>query len=300
MKLALILLIVIAVISGLSTFVIQGESNEYYIENYPLLGSLFIKIGFTNFFRSMFFIALMGLFFINLSMCTIKRLYKEITGAIKLRLGPDFIHIGLLILIVGGSINVLLEQEASVMLSIGDEISVGDYIVTLNDFEFLKYENGAPKDWISNLTIKKTDGEIVRDNFEIEVNKPVRFSGFSIFQSRYNVINFAQLESEDKQIHIVKSGYMFDSRGKRYILDDVEPGKSALFQVVDEENHTDYYRYNIGSILGGFKVLDTSRELSSGLLIKREPAYIMNYIALVLMLAGFLIAYIQKIGVKEK
>jgi cytochrome c biogenesis protein ResB len=299
-KLALILLIIIATVTGLSTFVIQGESEQFYLENYPLLGSFFIKIGFINFFRSIPFLILMGLFFINLSLCTVKRIYKEITGLIKIRIGPDTIHVGILLLLIGGSINIILEQQASVMLSIGDEITVGEYKLHLNSFEFLEYKNGTPRDWISNLTVEELNGGIIRDGINIEVNKPLRFRGFSVFQSRYNVINSVELESDSKEKFIVKSGYMFENRGSTYILDSVNPGLSSFFRVKDGEGNTHYYEFKIGSRLGDLKVVDSSRELSSGLLIKREPAYQINYIALVLMLTGFIITYIQKIGEKEK
>ncbi len=300
MKLALVLLILIALITGLSTFVIQGESPEFYLETYPLLGAFFLKIGFNEFFRSIIFIVLMGLFFINLSLCTIKRIFKEITKQIKVKIGPDFIHIGLLILLIGGSLNIIGEQKGSVMLSIGDEITIGDYFLVLNDFEFLEYENGAPKDWISHITVRNTSGDILKDNIPIEVNKPLMFGGYSVFQSRYNVVNFVELESDDHESSILKSGYMFENRDKTYILEDVDPGVSSYFRVLDADGHTEFFEYKVGSKLGEFKVIDSNRELSSGLLIKKEPGYILNYLALILMLIGFFITYIQKIGVKEQ
>lgn len=299
-KLALILLILIALITGLSTFVIQGEKPEFYLETYPLLGAFFLKIGFNDFFRSIIFIVLMAMFFINLSLCTVKRIYKQITHQIKVKIGPDFIHVGLLILLIGGALNILGEQKASVMLSIGDSITLGDYYLTLNDFEFLEYESGAPKDWISHISVTDSSGDILKDNVQIEVNKPLRFGGYSVFQSRYNVINFVELESDDHESSILKSGYMFDHRDRTYILEDVNPGLSSYFRVLDSHGHAEYYEFKVGSRLGDFKVVDSNRELSSGLLIKKEPGYILNYLALILMLVGFFITYIQKIGVNEQ
>ncbi len=234
MKLAIVILTTIATLSGLSTFIIQGESRDFYTKTLSGFGDFLFSIGFTDFFKSYLFLSVLVLFFINMLFCTIKRLKKEFTKAIPFRIGPDIIHIGLLMLLIGGSINLLSEQEGSVMLKPGKHITLEEYKIILDDFKFIKYNNGAPKDWISTVTVTK-GSEVLIEKRDIEVNKPLRFKGYGIFQSRYKII----------------------------------PTKDG-------------------------------ERLYTGLLIKKEPAYYLNLIALIVMLLGLSITYIHKFLKRNK
>lgn len=299
MKLAIVLLTTIAIITALSTLIIQGENPEYYLEHYPKLGTLFIITGFSNFFRSITFIILIALFFINLFLCTCKRIYKEFTKKIKINVGPDIIHIALLLLIIGGSINIVGQHEKTVMMNVGDEVKVGEFIVKLNEFNFLKYANGSPKDWVSNISIFNSVGNVISQNINVEVNKPLRLKEFAIYQSHYNVVNIVELESKTNKTYVIKSGYMFNIKNKSYILAEVDPGVSCLFQVNDENDHTEFVKYDIGQKIGDFTLINSSNELLSGLLIKVEPGFYINLIGYILMFIGFVYTYVQKLGVKE-
>lgn len=232
MKLALILLFLIIITAGLSTFVIQGQDLDFYREHFGGLGEVLFRIGFTNFFNSWFFLLLLLLFFINMLFCTIKRIYKQIKKTINLRPGPDIIHIGLLLLLIGGLINILWELEATVMMRPGEEITITQYRVVLDDFQFIKYKSGAPKDWLSSLSIY--DGESLLKRQVVEVNKPLRFKGYSIFQSQYKYI----------------------------------PTKEG-------------------------------QVLLSGLLIREEPAYLLNLISFYIILIGFIYTYLHKLKERE-
>jgi cytochrome c biogenesis protein ResB len=152
-KLAIVLILIITFTSIISTFIPQNKEILFYMETYRKFTSWFILTsGFNSFFKSYIFIVPSVLFFLNLSVCTFDRLKGRIKRKAKNRFGPDILHVGLLILIIGGMITFMGRTEAFVRMEEGEVISLtGGYTLTLKDFDFLKYENGRPKDWISTV-----------------------------------------------------------------------------------------------------------------------------------------------------
>ena len=147
-KLAIVLILIITFTSIISTFIPQNREASFYIETYSRIASWFIlSTGFDSFFKSFIFIFPSILFFVNLAVCTFDRLTGRLKRKVKKRFGPDILHIGLLILIVGGIITFTGRTEAFVKMAEGEKISLtGGYTLTLKSFDFLKYENGRPKD----------------------------------------------------------------------------------------------------------------------------------------------------------
>ncbi len=298
-KLAIIILSILILSLAFSTFISQGKEKSYYIDHYPVIGSFIYNIGFSNYTKSVMFTVLITLFFINLSLCTIRRVYREITKKIKIKIGPDLIHIGLLLLIIGGSFNIAWEQKGVVLLTVGDEISLGSVSLVLDSFDFYKYDNGLPKDWVSGITIKGHDDQV--SNFEIEVNKPLRIKGVSVFQNSYNIVNSVGLRSvnNDKDYEL-KIGNEFEFMEKQYRLSDVTPGISATFNIEDKMGVNVKKEFFIGDRVGNFDLIRSNEKFYSGLMIKREPGYLLIYISLILLLVGFTITYIQKIGERKE
>lgn len=178
-----ILLLLLLISAGLSTFIIQGESFDFYSSEMGVWGRILYRIGFTEFFHSWIFILLLSLLFFNMLLCTFKRVIREFKGIIKWRPGPDIIHIGVLLLIIGGIINTLWALEATVFMARGESITIDRYRVTLEELEHKKYSSGETKDWLSTLVVSH-DGEIIKEQV-VEVNRPLRFGGYSIFQAEY-------------------------------------------------------------------------------------------------------------------
>jgi cytochrome c biogenesis protein len=58
-----------------------------------------------------------------------------------------------------------------------------DFIIRCNEFEVSFYENGAPEEFRSNLTIIEDGQESLTT--DIRVNHPLRYKGINIFQSSY-------------------------------------------------------------------------------------------------------------------
>ena len=74
-KLALIVLIILAVTSIIGTLIKQGQTPAYYVQEYGSgLARFFTALDFTNMYSSWWYIVLLGLFAVNLLVCSIERL----------------------------------------------------------------------------------------------------------------------------------------------------------------------------------------------------------------------------------
>ncbi|MGK2943735.1 MAG: cytochrome c biogenesis protein ResB [Desulfuromonadales bacterium] len=74
-KLALIVLIILATTSIIGTLIKQGQTPAYYVQEYgPSLARIFERLDITNMYSSWWFVALLCLFAINLVICSIERL----------------------------------------------------------------------------------------------------------------------------------------------------------------------------------------------------------------------------------
>jgi len=162
MKLALILIIFLALYAAVSG--ITGKGSEA--------------------FRSPFFLVPLGLFALNLVSCTAYRLYREISGRQMWHVGPDLVHIALILMIISGLISLFGRWEGQVALSPGEAARLDEtHVVVLEEFRIEHYENGAPKEWVSALVVSSKGGET--KNAEVRVNHPARVGPYLIYQSSW-------------------------------------------------------------------------------------------------------------------
>ena len=74
-KLALITLFLLAATSIFGTLIKQGQAPAYYVQEYgPKLARLFEKLGLTSMYGSWWYLTILGLFAINLLVCSLQRL----------------------------------------------------------------------------------------------------------------------------------------------------------------------------------------------------------------------------------
>lgn len=297
LPLAIGLLALLALFSGLSTFLPQGQESSFYISNYPVWGEFFLSLHLHNFFRSFVFLIPAGLFFINLFLCTVIRTVKEIKGIIPFKPGPDIVHIALLVLITGGFINTLFSQKATVLLSEGQEITLDNYTLRLDSFDFYTYRDGTPKDWISRLSLWPTENPEAIRSKEIEVNDPLRKGGYSFYQSSYKIIHSAELEKEGERF-LIKNSYAFKNGDEEYLLSE-NKGSHAIFKIRDSHGHIREQQVHPKEVMGEFTLKKITSDEQSGILIVKEPAYIMNLISFILMFAGLMINYFQTVMIKK-
>ena len=74
MRFGIGLLIVIALLSVVGTVIPQGKSPDWYAAAYPRFHSLFLTLGFHHLYQSWYYVALLALLSLNLTLCTVTRL----------------------------------------------------------------------------------------------------------------------------------------------------------------------------------------------------------------------------------
>ena len=302
-KLAIVLILIITLTSLISTLIPQNRGVEVYLTSYSkLIAWLIVTLGFDSFFKSFIFLAPSALFFINLSTCTFHRFKTRIVKNAKKRFGPDILHIGLLVMIIGGVVTVAGRDEGFAMLEVGEEINIpGGYNLKLENFEFLKYENGTPKDWISTVDVYK-NGELVKDSFPIEVNRPLKLGNVKLYQSSYDINAFITVTDPDGNAYKLSPGQMIPVGEDGYILRDVDqnnndPSKSlAHFDFWQNHEIVDHFDFSITETIDIYTISSMENHMSTGLQMVRDPGYYPILIGLLLLTLGLFITYIQKIG----
>ena len=81
-RLAIILLIILTAASVVGTLIPQGRSVEEYAARYGQLSGLFIALQFTRLYHSIWYLAVLGLFAVNITICTISRLFPKFRRAL--------------------------------------------------------------------------------------------------------------------------------------------------------------------------------------------------------------------------
>jgi len=93
-KLAIILLIILAVASILGTLIPQGRSAEEYAARYGQISGLFIRLQLTGLYHSVWYLAILGLFALNIIVCTLTRLGPKWRRAVRPALGFEAKGVG--------------------------------------------------------------------------------------------------------------------------------------------------------------------------------------------------------------
>ena len=300
-KLAIVLLIILAILSILGTLIPQQrEAVEFASRLSPATRQVFASLDLFDMYHSIWFRILLGLITLNLIVCSLDRFpatWKRFTlrpepdrtkpfeglppeqsvsteedsksaakrvGALlqsrysKLRekevkgdrffyaekggfshFGVYFVHLSVLLILVGGLlgsffgfeayVNILEgEQTDTVMLRKGMRPLQLGFDVRCDRFTVDFYENGAPKEYRSDLSFLVNGKEIKK--IGVLVNHPAQFMGVTFYQSSYGT---APGKNVDLRISGPGAGTSMNAMkiesGKAYEL----PNGEGVFRVVD-------------------------------------------------------------------
>ena len=293
-RLAVVLILIIAVLAIIGTLIPQGRDAVFYFHSYgDFWAQVILALDLDNFYRATLFLIPVGLFFINLSVCAADRFVSRRRRRARRRHGPDLIHLGLLVLIIGAMFSVAGRRESLVYMGKGDEIRLnGEYTVRLVDFEYQEYEDGRPKDWISTVEVLRA-GEPFISSYSIEVNKPLRIGGVRIYQSSFGREDQALLQDEDGISRTITNGRGFEFEGGLVVFRGIE-GHSAVFERWEHHTRTAIYRVGIGEPIGEYTVRNLGSRDVTGLKAKKDPGFIPVLIALIVVAAGLTLTLVQK------
>jgi hypothetical protein len=210
-------------------------------------------------------------------------------------------------LIIGAVISFTGKKEGFVYLSEGEKLQLpGEYVVTLETFEFLRYENGRPKDWISTVDVHH-NGEKIIDSYPIEVNRPLRVGNMKVYQSSYSIeerLVFTTPTGEKKRLPV---NHPINTDRAAYVFKGIErgpgsgEGENAVIEKWQQQQRTDVLTLEPGQRFGpGYTVQGVQERMVTGLRAKIDPGFIPVLIALVIIGFGLSLTYIQKIREMEQ
>lgn len=242
------------------------------------------------------------------------------------RLGVYVVHASVLLLLAGGMVGSFWGFEGSMMIPEGDQsdevyLKNSDKVVHLpfsircNDFDLSHYDNGAPKEYRSDLTIIDNGQDLFSRS--IIVNDPLRYKGINIFQSSYGALpgDSATLNFTSKD-----SGMIYPRKvvmGEPQVL----PENLGTFTLTNLMNNYPFMGRDLGECFIGvietpdgkkedvvlplqFKMFDKMRrgnvavsiedydkKYYTGLQVTRDPGVWLVYGGFILMILGCYVAF---------
>jgi len=302
-RVAVTLVIIIIILTLPATFLPQGEEAQFYLTNYPeWLAKSILYTHYYNFYRSTIFMIPVTLLFINLVGCTLRRLIKQFHVK-KKRFGPDIIHIGMIILMIGGMITILYRKEGSVSLQKGGDVKLDNgYKLILDSFEFLKYKDGRPKAWISHVDVFKDDMSIGKKS--IQVNSPLTLGSYKVYQESYQQVMLVLLEGKDGERYHLTPKQSFKENASLFyfagVLKNHDKQNVAIIREIKDETVLKTYAVIQGEDVAGNKVLEVFNYYRTGLMIVEDPGFYPVLISLIVITIGLLITYTQAMGIRFK
>ncbi len=301
-RLAVGLIAYLTAASILATLVPQGAAPEEYRSLYPgLLADLILQTGFDRFFRSLLLFLLPSfLFFANLSACTVDRFLRELRKKGPRRHGPDILHLGLVLLVVGAVLSASLHREETMTLVPGSRVNLPDgAVLSLTDFRFEKYPDGRPKAWTSVFDLTDKDGKPVQQKYEVRVNTPLRHGGITFYQASYTPYAVLELRSRDGQPIELYQGEEIKLGDTAYYFmaltgEIAAAGTRAVIRV-DDGRTPKVLRAAPGDPAGDLAVAGFREELATGIQAVRDPGYALVLPAMLLVALGTALTFIRKI-----
>ncbi len=155
---------------------------------------------------------------LNLTVCAVSRIIGRLQRGSYLHrlgwlsLGPDLVHIAILLFLIGGLMSHFGRIDGQVQLS-ADEIAVlnENYMLRLEEFNIEYYEDGRPKQYISSVQLLRRDAgqtaaQII-DTAEVTVNNPYSFGRLKIYQRSYSDVNGSPRELASVLQAVYDPGY---------------------------------------------------------------------------------------------
>ncbi len=301
-KVAVVLIAYLAVTAALATLVPQGQEAQYYRQLYsPFAADLVLGLRIDVFFRSAIFLAPAGLFSVNLFLCTLHRLTSAHAGAHPKPWGPDLVHMGLLLLIVGGAITVFGREERMLYLPEGHSATLPDgSVLTVNSIQYQEYPDGRPRDYLTAVTVAPEGGP--SRTATIEVNRPLRQAGRRIYQTNYYAGHTLTLEKDNQSFMVVPGDGVQTSTGTVLRFDRVDAlgtsgsgdGFIVFGEYASDGSLTGERQFVVGDQVEGYQITGVAPFVETGLNVVRDPGFIPVLVALAMVTLGLSLTFIEK------
>lgn len=299
-KLAVVLIILLALGGVLGGFLPQGAAASVFVQAHPKLSRILQAGGMFDFFRSPLFFATAGLFLLNLGTCTAHRLSAQLKKKGRdRRFGPDILHLGLLVLALGAVLGAGGRKNYEFWLAPGDAAVLPDgRSMRLVDFDYKTYPDGRPEAWISRVEIspKIPGGKPL--GATIEVNHPLRLGTISVYQTSYANRVTALFESPLGSVIRLSGGEKttFGPDGSVFFMAEQGEGEARIgLFILENAAGKRVFRIGPGGELAGWRLLELKDAEMTGLRASADPGYGIVLAGFILIAAGLILTYIQKI-----
>lgn len=173
------------------------------------LGSSFLP---KTFYQSPIFKVLLLLLLLNMAFCTInraKRTYRILLTKPGSRVwlrqwGIISLHLGIVLILIGGVIYTASGQNARIHLFAGDQVDMSQvleikhpFALQLDEFRIEFNEDGSPSQYFSEVTILEQGQKI--DQVVISVNYPLNHQGIKAYQTSFGYLIKTQYNDENDQ-----------------------------------------------------------------------------------------------------
>lgn len=357
-RLTLISLSLIGLSSILGTLIEQNRGPEFYKEVYPeFLSKLIVSLGLDDVFHSKWFMALLFIFFVNLTVCSIRRLKRDLSrkdhilfprefdlnlktsnrdrvleilkdmgyrelkseGSLSVleknrssRYAHQFVHLSVILILLGGLIGLIYGFRGSVTLKVGEEkneiilrrknpaIKRLDFTLRLKDFRVQYYDDGTPKEYVSLLEILKNgDVKVTR---EIRVNDPLSFEGMNFYQASYGkegkfYFSIDGIERVLDQRDVLREGDL-SLKVLRYEEKVHDFGPGILVAYIDKDKlMTTWFLRDVEKmrekIIGGkrLRLIDIKEELYTVLEVTKDPGIPLVWVGFSGLILGLFVSF---------
>ncbi len=298
-RLAIVLVLVIAVLSLCATLIPQGRSDAWYRSHYsPGLTALIRCAGLSRFFRSAGFLVPGCLLTLNLGVCAVDRVIRRVKNKARPHFGPDLVHLGLLILIAGGLVTALGRQETTWSLAVGEDAALSStYALHLLSLQSLKYDNGTPKEWTSTVRVTR-EGNVEIPSFPIRVNQPLRLKGLSVYQTGWDLQGILDLKDAGGQAVTATTGQGFPLGQSFWYFAEARKAREEWSIVAVEYKGKEMKPISMrelraGDTLGPYTVSGITAREVTGLKAVSDPGFAPFLAALVIIAAGLCLTFAQ-------
>lgn len=151
------------------------------------------------YFHTRLFKVLLGLLFLNMVLCTINQIKSHIARSRKglafksvwlRQTGAVMLHLGIVMVLVGGSVNTYFGQSAKISILEGDTVDVSSFLKTstpvkleLKQFNIEFNPDGTPSQYYSYLNVFQDDRLV--GVYSVNVNHPLNYQGIKAYQESF-------------------------------------------------------------------------------------------------------------------
>ncbi|MBV8885510.1 MAG: cytochrome c biogenesis protein [Chroococcidiopsidaceae cyanobacterium CP_BM_RX_35] len=382
LRLAISLLLVIAVFSISGTVLEQGQSVDFYQSNYPEHPALFgfltwkviLTLGLDHVYRTWWFLALLILFGTSLTACTFTRQFPALKAAqrwkfydqprqfqklalsaeldtgsllsltpllqncryrvfqseaegtvyarkgIVGRLGPIVVHVGIVIILLGGIWGAMTGFVGQEMVPSGETFQVRniikagpgaasqipkDWSLRVNRFWIDYTPTGGIDQFYSDMSVLDSQGAEVKRK-TIYVNEPLRYRGVTFYQTDWAIAAIRLQLNNSPVLQLPMAPLNTNGKGRLWgtwipTKPDLSTGVSLLARdlqgmllIYDVKGQLiDTLRPGMATKVNGVTLRIVEVVGSTGLQIKADPGIPIVYTGFALLMLGVIMSYVS-------